>query len=140
MNQAELVAAAVESRRRPKPNKSAEMAFAFQCLAMSLPPVIALGKLERPGVLTENTRKQAYWVFDFLFRDFKIIVEIDGGIWMRGGGAHSHPVDITRNMAKGNDAVLQGYSVLRFTPDEVKSGHAIAFTQRLLAAKGWRAS
>ena len=139
MQQSELVAGAV-FRRRPKPNKTAEISFAFQCRCMRLPPVIEQGMLERPGVFTPKTHKQAYWVFDFLFRDFKIIVEIDGGIWMRGGGAHSHPVDITRNMTKGNDAALQGYSVLRFTPDEVKSGHAIAFTQRLLAAKGWRTS
>lgn len=40
-------------------------------------------------------------------------------------------------MTKQNDAMLLGYQVLRFTPAEVKTGHAVAFTQKVLQSKGW---
>ena len=76
------------------------------------------------------------WVFDRIFPDFKLIIEIDGGIWI--AGAHGHPVDITRNMTKQNDAALLGFQLLRFTPREAKNGHAITFTQRVLHTKGWK--
>lgn len=126
-------------RSKPvKRNDSAEREFAFQCLAMKLPHVIAQFQLDRPGVLTPKTRKQARWAFDFGFPDQKVLVEVQGGVWMKGGGAHSHPVDITRNMTKQNDAVQLGYAVLQFTPAEIKNGHAIAFTQRVLHTRGWR--
>ena len=51
---------------------------------------------------------------------------------MAGGGAHSNPRDIERNMRKRNDAALLGYTVLAFTPRDVTAGNAIAFTQRVL--------
>jgi very-short-patch-repair endonuclease len=104
---------------------------------MKLPPVSPQYPIARPGVLTPKTRKAAFWYFDFAFVSFKVLVEIDGGIFRPGGGAHSHPVDITRNMSKQNDAALAGFVTLRFTPQEVKSGHAIAFTQKMLCLKGW---
>lgn len=106
---------------------------------MKLPVVLEKWKMPNAaGTLTPKTRKVAMWEFDFAFLAHKLLIEIDGGIWRPGGGAHSHPIDITRNMTKQNDAALAGFITLRFTPAEVKSGHAIAFTQRVLATRGWR--
>jgi hypothetical protein len=31
------------------------------------------------------------WRFDMAFPDHRIALEVDGGIWRKGGGAHSHP-------------------------------------------------
>jgi very-short-patch-repair endonuclease len=123
-------------KKRVAKDNTAERMFAFQCRAMKLPAVSAQFTMPRPGVFTPKTRKQSTWVFDFAFPELKLLVEIDGGIWI--GGAHGHPLDITRNMTKQNDATLAEFALLRFTPAEVKSGHAIAFTQRVLAHKGWK--
>lgn len=127
-------------QKKPSQNKVGENTFAFQCKAHQLPPVDMQFKLLK---FEQTPRKDGkaipkVWRFDFVWPEYKLIVEIDGGVWMAGGGAHSHPVDITRNMTKQNDAALEGFCILRFTPAEVKSGHAIAFTQRVLYARGWR--
>lgn len=127
--------------RAPKPKKinEGEENFAFQCRAMKLPAVVRKWKMPNAaGDLTPKTGKLAMWEYDFTFHEQKVIVEIDGGIWRPGGGAHSHPIDIRRNMTKQNDAALAGFIVLRFTPEEVKAGHAIALTQRVLATRGWK--
>ncbi len=122
--------------QKPKRSNAAELSFEFQCRALKLPQLEFHYRFPNlAGTLTPKTRKLALWEFDFAFLEFDVLVEIDGGIWI--GGAHSHPVDVTRNMTKQNDATLLGFSILRFTPREVKTGHAVAFTQKLLHKKGW---
>jgi very-short-patch-repair endonuclease len=78
------------------------------------------------------------WEFDWCCVEYKLIVEVDGGIYMAGGGAHSHPVDIRRNMTKRNDAALAGFFVMCFTPQEVKSRFAIGEVERFMATRGWK--
>lgn len=121
-------------------NKQAEDTFDFHCRSYALPPFVRQWKLLK----TEQTpRKDGKdipnaWRFDFCFPDFQVIVEVDGGIFMPGGGAHSHPVDVKRNLAKRNDAALAGFVVLGFMPEQIKRGEAIAFAQRVLYARGWQ--
>ena len=64
-------------------------------------------------------------------------IEIEGGIWRKGGGAHSHPTNILRDAEKQNIAVLMGYSVLRFTTDEARSGTPIKFIEALYMSRKW---
>lgn len=127
-----LLSAKPRGRPKKADEDAADRQFLFQCNALKLPPVFAQWKFprsDRPKV------RESKWRTDFVMHDFKLMIEIDGGIWIKG--AHSHPQDIIRNMTKGNDAALLGYTVLHFTPSEVKSGHAVSFTQKVLTAKGW---
>lgn len=94
----------------------------------------AQARLSGSGV-TPKTGKANSWIFDFWLEKEAILVEIQGGIWIKGGGAHSHPLDIMRNMRKQNDAALLGLTLLQFTPQEVKSGHAIDFTRKIISLK-----
>jgi very-short-patch-repair endonuclease len=55
------------------------------------------------------------WKADFAWPAQKLIVEIEGGIWRRGGGAHSHPLGIERDIEKYNAATMLGYRILRVT-------------------------
>lgn len=64
------------------------------------------------------------WRFDFAFVKEKVAVEIDGGVFLGAKGGHTSGVGYTSNCEKGNAAVLQGWRVLHFTPDHVKSGYA----------------
>jgi very-short-patch-repair endonuclease len=48
------------------------------------------------------------------------------------GGAHSLPSNIERDIEKGNAAVMDGWRVLRFTPQMVKSGAAVRLLEKLL--------
>lgn len=62
------------------------------------------------------TRK---WRFDFAIPSKKIAFEIDGGIWRKGGGAHSRPKNIMRDIEKSNAAQLLGWKVFRIPGHEV---------------------
>jgi very-short-patch-repair endonuclease len=57
------------------------------------------------------TRK---YKFDFAILELMIACEFEGGIWMKGGGAHSRPAAIERDIHKYNLAQSDGWDVLRF--------------------------
>ncbi len=116
-----------ERKRKPV---SQERTFAFQCKASKLPVTAQY----RFGQSKHPQSKRRVWIADFAFLDSKVMVEIDGGIHIPGMG-HSRGSGISRSMTKQNDAALLGFFTLRFTPAEVKSGAAIAFTQRILGQR-----
>ena len=60
---------------------------------------------------------------DFAVPSLKFGVEVEGGIWSQG--AHGRPWGILRDMEKGNLLTLLGWSTLRYTPAQVRSGVAI---------------
>ena len=62
-----------------------------------------------------------------------VAVEIEGGIFMRGRSGHSSGTGILRDMEKGNEYALRGIRCLRVTPEQVKSGQALALIERLLS-------
>jgi hypothetical protein len=115
----------------------AEEVFAEECRRYRLPTYTR--KVVMPAThLTPKLRRAATWEFDGIFHEYKLLIEIQGGVWRRGGGAHSHPTDIIRNMQKQNDATLRGFRLLQFTPDEVLNHTAVHYTQRVLIELfGW---
>lgn len=74
---------------------------------------------------------------DFGFPTQRVLVEVKGGIWRPGGGAHSHPVDLTRDIEREKYMALLRYVMLPVTPQEVINGKAIEWIQRVLHAHGW---
>jgi very-short-patch-repair endonuclease len=75
------------------------------------------------------------WRFDWIVYDGrapekKIAVEIEGGAFTQG--RHTRGVGFIKDMEKYNHAALLGWRVLRFTPDQVLKGEAIAFIRRVL--------
>lgn len=73
---------------------------------------------------------------DFVWDKQSICVEVDGGVWMQGhygqgGGAHSRPANILRDMEKSNLVQRLGYRLFRFTPEQVKNGQALEFIKEL---------
>ena len=55
---------------------------------------------------------------DYAYPSHRVGIEVEGGIWRRGGGAHSHPTNILRDIEKHNLLVLLGWRVIRATPDK----------------------
>lgn len=55
------------------------------------------------------------WRFDFAWPHRLIAFEMEGAIWMRGGGGHSHPLGIEKDIEKYNAAALRGWAVIRIT-------------------------
>lgn len=73
------------------------------------------------------------WRADFLIHTpdgSGLLTEVDGGTW--AGGRHSRGSGYAADCEKLNAAVLLGYRVLRFTPEMVESGVALATIERAL--------
>ncbi|HDG7211715.1 endonuclease domain-containing protein [Acinetobacter nosocomialis] len=73
------------------------------------------------------TRK---WRADFLIAGTKILVEVEGGIW--SGGRHTRGKGYLGDMEKYNEAAAMGYTVLRFSTEQVKSGLALKKIEQLV--------
>lgn len=74
------------------------------------------------------------WRFDYAWPvPNKVALEVDGGIWRKGGGAHSHPSNILRDIEKSNAATLLGWRVIRATPDQLSE--AVRMVEMLLAGE-----
>jgi len=63
------------------------------------------------------------WRFDFALPDKMLAIEVEGGIYSYG--RHNRPQGYIQDMEKYNEASQLGWKVLRFTPQQVKSGDAI---------------
>jgi very-short-patch-repair endonuclease len=90
---------------------------------------IAHAKLPTPEVEVQLIPGRR-WRYDFLWRGPALVVEIDGGIWIRG--RHVTGPGRINDIRKSNAAVLAGYRQLTFTPDDIKSGLAVNTLAALL--------
>lgn len=71
---------------------------------------------------------------DFLFRQARVVVEVDGGVFARGNSGHSSPSGILRDMEKANLLQVNGFRVLRYTPSQLFSFETVQQLQQ--AVKG----
>ena len=121
------------SRKRayPKQPNTGEESFLFWCKAFKL-------AAPRREFEFHPTR---HWRLDFAWPELRAGVEVEGGIWMPGGGAHSRPMNIRRDVEKGNALTMLGWHVLRVTPEEVTRGRCMPRVDALLvmAAKSVQA-
>lgn len=72
------------------------------------------------------------WKADFHLVGKMILVEVEGGIWMEGGGRHTRGKGYIGDMEKYNAATMMGYQVIRFSTEQVKSGLAIEQILKLI--------
>ena len=121
---------------------SAAGTLAWQVAAAGLPVPVA----EHPFAAELGRR----WRFDLAWPDRRLAVEIEGGLFGRGGkgsnapcpacgqvpaGAHRSVDGVLRDMEKYNHAALLGWRVLRVLPGQVESGEALALIERALAGR-----
>ena len=74
------------------------------------------------------------WKADFHLVDKKILVEVEGGIW--SGGRHTRGKGYLGDLEKYNAATMMGFQVIRFSTDQVKSGHAIQQIEKMVGDWG----
>ena len=70
------------------------------------------------------------WRADFHLVDKMILIEVEGGIW--SGGRHTRAKGYLGDMEKYNSATALGYSVFRYSTEQVKSGKAIEEIKRMV--------
>jgi len=56
---------------------------------------------------------------DYAIPEYKIAIEQEGGIWMKGNSGHSSGTGIARDMEKNNLLVEQGWRLIRRQPSEM---------------------
>ena len=71
------------------------------------------------------------WRFDFAWPAVKLAVEIDGY-----GMNHYSVMGRTQDLEKQNEAVKEGWRVLRYTPAMVRSGVALKDIEATLRSEG----
>lgn len=72
------------------------------------------------------------WRFDFCIPEKMLAIECEGGIWLGVKGGHTSGKGMIRNMEKYNSASRMGWTILRFTPQQIKSGVAILEIKQFL--------
>jgi hypothetical protein len=80
---------------------------------------------------------QRRWKFDFAFMSRRLAIEVEGGSWVAtntpGAKArHTAGAGFREDCLKYGVAALQGWTVLRFTVDMIRSGGAIGVIDRVL--------
>jgi very-short-patch-repair endonuclease len=125
-----------QRRKRKGSGESKEDLFDFQLRSYGLP------RFERQYPFAkEATGRQ--WKLDFANLEYKLAVEIEGLVVQRLAGElvvrgrHASITGFKEDCIKYATAAQLGWTVLRFEQSQVVDGTAIAFTQRVLYAKGW---
>src|SRR5262245_44144892 len=70
------------------------------------------------------------WRFDWAWPDARVALEIDGGGYVRG--RHHRHAGFTEDCVKLNTAALDGWLVLRATPQQVADGSVWPWLRRAL--------
>ena len=70
------------------------------------------------------------WRFDFAIPKQKIGIEIEVGAW--SNGRHTRGAGFIADMEKYNTAVLLGWRVLRFTPQQIKQAETYEIISKLV--------
>lgn len=70
------------------------------------------------------------WRVDFAWIEDQVAIEIEGGIWARG--RHIRPSGFIGDIEKYNTLALEGWIVLRLTPEMVESGEGLRLAERAL--------
>ena len=71
---------------------------------------------------------------DFACLPAKLLVEVQGGVHIRGKRSHTGGVGYEYDRLRTNEATIMGWRLLEFTPKHIKSGRAIHAIKRALEA------
>lgn len=70
-------------------------------------------------VIFRGLKNDRRWRFDFLLQpaELKIAIEVEGGVFTQG--RHTRGSGFTNDLIKYNEALLMGFSVLRYTTAQI---------------------
>ena len=59
------------------------------------------------------------WRADFAFPEIKLAIEIEGGVWVGGGGRHNRASGFLKDLEKYDALTELGYYLLRYQPNKI---------------------
>ena len=92
--------------------RRAALPFPTLCVAAGLPPPVAEHRFH-------PVRR---WRFDFAWPEKRLAVEVEGGVFVQG--RHARGAGIRADIEKYNAAVLMGWRVLRYLPEQLHAATA----------------
>lgn len=63
------------------------------------------------------------WRFDFAWVAWKVALEIDGGVWVKG--RHTRGSGFVKDMEKFNEAAARGWRIVRCVPNGIPDAMAV---------------
>ncbi len=73
------------------------------------------------------------WRFDVAIPSFDLAIEIEGGLYVQG--RHSRGAGMEKDLEKYAEAACLGWTVLRVSPGQVKSGQALKWIEKIIAIR-----
>jgi very-short-patch-repair endonuclease len=73
------------------------------------------------------------WRADFAHVAARLLVEVEGGVWTQG--RHSRGAGFVKDCEKYNAAAMEGWTLLRFTTDMVKTGAAAKLIEEFVTRR-----
>src|ERR1035437_1859298 len=101
----------------------------FKCLSE------LCSSLRLPYPITEHQfHPKRRFRFDYSWLAEKVALEVEGGIWIRGG--HSTGKGISRDIEKYNLATVLGWRIIRCNPQNIFSDEIMTMIKQLLTNDG----
>lgn len=119
----------VRRRRKARPTRDFTVLLNYYSMQWRMPAPVPEYRF------AAQSRFKRQFRLDFAWPTLKVGVEIDGGVFMPGCGAHSMPWGIKRDMAKHNIALALGWQVYRFMPEQLGKPEALEFVRDALEAR-----
>jgi very-short-patch-repair endonuclease len=73
------------------------------------------------------------WRFDYGFPEHKLALEVDGGLFLPGGGRHNRALGMLKDAEKFNEAAVLGWRVLKVQPKFLANFATLDLIARALA-------
>lgn len=87
-----------------------------------------------PPVFEYRFHPKRQWQIDFAWPDKQIMLalEVEGGVYTKGGGGHRSISGFDANLEKYNEMAIMGWKLIRATPDMLneRNGKAVALILR----------
>lgn len=72
------------------------------------------------------------WRFDYAWPAAKVALEVEGGIWVKGGGGHNRGKAFKDDLEKYNRATVLGWRVIRVLPEQLLTIETLAMLRALM--------
>lgn len=98
------------------------LSFPLLCRASGLPEPVAEHRFAPPR----------RWRFDWAFVEQRIAVEVEGGVFMKGGGRHTRGAGFRNDVEKYGEAAALGWRVFRVLPEQLISPMVVNWLVRAM--------
>ena len=87
---------------------------------LHFPPFCAAMGLPAP-VMEHRFHPTRKWRMDFAWPEHLVALEVEGGLWKKGGGRHNRAPGMIKDFEKYNTAATLGWRVLKCQPKDLVS-------------------